>query len=487
MKKALHKFLDSKKDYPLFAGLVCGLYAFLFYYSNNFAAIFTSAHFFYFLLVFVGIPILIFAITYFGMGKIERLKPYRRHALFVLIITLTIALLSQAMFLTLKKKLIAVALVMSIVLAWKLYDHYKKLLVLIMIMALIPIGKCLIHIYEHVNAVTWMASSESLSEVLFKHKPNIYVIQPDGYVAQKTLEAEPYNHKSDLYDWLESNDFKVYDDLRSNYPASLASNASMFAMKQHRYANMIRPTFELPEARRIISGSNPVIHVLKQNNYHTSFIVQDEYFQQNRDPLVYDYYNIKHEEIPFFSNDNNVKKVVFEDLKYAMSLPTEQPRFYFVEKLLPHHIHFEPTVEEDRASYVKLIDSVNVWIKNTITHIEKKDDNALIVILADHGGWLGVSNYDQMFTTKDENELNSIYSVLAAIKWNDYDFENVDDSFHSNVNLFRIIFAALSEDKQLLEDLEEDSSYNLYKASRYYNQVNQVYDSDGTFVFNKLE
>ncbi len=109
------------------------------------------------------------------------------------------------------------------------------------------------------------------------------------------------------------------------------------------------------------------------------------------------------------------------------------------------------------------------------------------MVLADHGGWLGVSNYDQMFTTKDETELNSIYSVLAAIKWNEYDFEDVDRSFRSNVNLFRILFAALSEDRDLLNELEENSSYNLLKESSFYNTVNQVFDSDGNFVFNKLE
>ncbi len=354
MKKALHRFLESQKDYPLFSGLVCGLYAFLFYYSNNFAAIFSWAHFFYFLLVFLGVPVTIFGLLYYGMGKNVYLRAYRKKALFVLIITVTIALLSQAIFLTLKKKLIAVALIISIVLAWKLYSHYKKLIVLIIVMSLIPFGKCLIHGYEHINAVSWIASSESLSEVKFKHKPNIYLIQPDGYVPQKTMEASPYLHQSDLYSWLADNDFELYEDVRSNYAASLASNASMFGMKQHRYANMIRPTFELPQARRVISGSNPVIDVLKRNNYHTSFIVQDEYFQQNRDPLVYDHYNIKHKEIPFFSNDNNVKKVVFDDLKYAMKLPLEQPRFYFIEKLLPHHIHFEPTVEQDRSSYMSM-------------------------------------------------------------------------------------------------------------------------------------
>ncbi|MBO6632394.1 MAG: hypothetical protein JJ936_12730, partial [Psychroserpens sp.] len=126
-------------------------------------------------------------------------------------------------------------------------------------------------------------------------------------------------------------------------------------------------------------------------------------------------------------------------------------------------------------------------LRKTITHIEKNDDNALIVVLADHGGWLGVSNYDQKFTTRDETELNSIYSVLAAIKWNGYDHEDVDLSFRSNVNLFRILFAALSEDKTYLEDLEDDSSYNLLKDSMYFNAVNQVIDSDGNFVFNKLD
>ncbi|WP_157717129.1 hypothetical protein [Formosa sp. Hel1_31_208] len=487
MKEILHKFLKSNKDYPLVSGCICGIYAFLFYYSNNFSAIYSVAHFFYFLMVFVLLPMLVFGVLYYAFGRHHILKNYRRHLLLVLIITGIVILLSQAVFLSLKIKLILVAFIVSVLIAIKFFNHYKKILVMIMVVTLIPLGKCLIHVYEHLGALAWKTLPDDIESISLKHKPNIYIIQPDGYVSKPTLEHRPYNHQSDLYDWLSQNNFKVYDDFRSNYPASLASNASMFAMKQHYFGHMIGPTFELPKARSVISGNNPVLSILKRNEYHTSFIVQDEYFQQNRDDLVYDYYNISHTEIPFFSNDNNVKKVVFDDLKTAMSIQTEQPKFYFIEKLLPHHIHFKKTVEADRESYVKLIDSVNVWLKKTISYIEQKDESALIVVLADHGGWLGVSSYNDMFSTKDEEDMNSIYSTIAAIKWNGYLYNDVDAHLKSNVNLFRVLFSALSENKALLKHMEDDSSYNLSNASQFYNSVNQVYDTNGNLVFNKRE
>ena len=53
--------------------------------------------------------------------------------------------------------------------------------------------------------------------------------------------------------------------------------------------------------------------------------------------------------------------------------------------------------------YVKeKIKEVNLWLKETIVIIEQKDPNAIIIVLADHGGWVGLESYDEMFRTEDE-------------------------------------------------------------------------------------
>jgi len=486
LRDKLNAFVNNSKDYPLLSGLICGIFVFVFYYSNNFSAINSVSHAIYFALVFIAFPSIVFYLVYYLFGLNDTLIKYRKHLLFVLIIVFTAGLLSQAIFLTLKKKMLIGLLVLSVLLSIKLFNQYKKLLVLLLFMSVIPFVKCFIHVYEHAISKSWMTLPDDIKTISLKQTPNIYIIQPDGYVSREMLEREPYNHKSDLYGWLDNNEFKVYDGFRSNYPASLASNASMFAMKQHYFHGMINPTFELPNARSVITGDNPVLEILKNNNYHTSFIVQDEYFQQNRNPLVYDYYNVSLDEIPFFSNDNNVKKVVFEDLKVAMQHKVNQPKFYFVEKLLPHHIHYSDPIDTRREKYLKRIDSVNVWLKKTIQYIEEKDQEALIVVLADHGGWLGLENYEDMFSTNEAVDIKSIYSSLLAIRWNGFLKDDIDANLKSSVNLFRVLFSALAENKTYLNHLEDDSSYNLHKENHFFNSVYQVVDTNGNIVFKEL-
>src|SRR3970282_111119 len=116
----------------------------------------------------------------------------------------------------------------------------------------------------------------------------------------------------------------------------------------------------MQDARNIIVGNNPVVAIFKNNNYKTFFIVEDGYFQQSFQKGNYDNYNINNSEIPFFSNDNNAKKDVYEG----------------------------SGVENKRNIYLKRIEIANRWIKKTIDLIEKKDSSGIIIIVADHGGWV---------------------------------------------------------------------------------------------------
>jgi hypothetical protein len=63
--------------------------------------------------------------------------------------------------------------------------------------------------------------------------------------------------------------------------------------------------------------------------------------------------------------------------------------------------------------------------------------------------------------------LNSIFGAKLAIKWNGVHHSEYDSQLKSSVNLFRILFSYLSEDKLLLNNLQPDASYNSYDASDF--------------------
>src|SRR5690554_7932957 len=99
-------------------------------------------------------------------------------------------LMSHAMFLTLKKKILLGLLIVSIIAAWKMHKEYRKLLMLILVMSVIPTAKCEILIYEHQKAMDWEHLPASIVEAKFKETPNIYMIYLNGYVARKKQDGE---------------------------------------------------------------------------------------------------------------------------------------------------------------------------------------------------------------------------------------------------------------------------------------------------------
>lgn len=464
---------------PILTGLICGFYPLVFYYSNNFWAINSWSHFGYFLLVFIGIPIVFFGILSLILKKAKSLSKYKTQILFVSVIMVVAVLLSQAMSLKMEKKILLGVLILSGLLAWKFHEHWKKLLVLLLIMSVIPTVKNLSKIVEFNLQNEWMSGNDSKKSILFKNHPNIYIIQPDGYAAPEVMSEVPYSFENPFYDWLKQEDFTIYPNYRSNYPASLSSNAALFSMRQHKFGKTISPAIEIPRGRDVISGKNQALEILKNNGYSTFFIVEDEYFQQNRPKPFYDYYNISFSEIPFFSDNNSVKKSVFTDLKAAMdtvSLPN--PKFYFVEKLLPHHISFSASKEEERDQYIEKIKEVNDWLKTTLDYISEKDPKAIVIVLADHGGWVGINSYREMFSTYDETQLKSVFSSLAAVKWNGHLKDKSDSELKSSVNLFRVLFSVLSENSEYLKYTEDNSSYILREGS-FTKSVEAVIDNEG--------
>jgi hypothetical protein len=472
IKERFNSFINNSKDYPLLVGFVSGFYPMVFLCSNNYEAINSFSHLLFFIFIFLFVPVIGTFFLYKIFNYFPRLKPFKKHLLFIIIIEVTSLFLSQVYYLTIKKKLLLLLLIIAVFLSFKLYNSYKKIIVFIFFLSIIPLLKCVnIILYKQFNdTLSWTKQSDTIEKVKFVKTPNIYFLEPDGYAGKEAMNGKPYNYKDTIYDWLESKAFTLYKKAKSNYPATLASNASMFAMKHHYLNKILSSPFEMQDARSIILGNNPVVNIFKNNNYKTFFIVEDGYFQQSFQKENYDYYNIKNSEIPFFSNDNNAKKDVYKDLKKYLeaNVSPNNPKFYFVEKLSPHHIDCNGSgVEKERKEYFKNLEIANIWIKNTVALIEKHDPSGIILIASDHGGWVGIENFNKMFMTTDDKLLKSIFNNLIAIKWNDNKHNEYDKNLKTNVNIFRILFSYLSENKNLLENLESDSSYTIRQEGMF--------------------
>ena len=94
-------------------------------------------------------------------------------------------------------------------------------------------------------------------------------------------------------------------------------------------------------------------------------------------------------------------------------------------------------------------------------------------------------NYEDMFTTKEEAKIRSTFATLASIKWSGFLKDGYDSGLKSNVNVFRVLFSVLSENKKYLQNLEDDSSYNLHIGNPFYKDVYRVLDDSGKLVYNK--
>lgn len=459
-------------------GLLCGFYPLVFFYSNNFWAVNSWKHFGYFSLVFLGIPVAVFLLLNIIFKWVKIPKHQQLQVRFVSIIFVISCLMSQAISLKMEKKILLGILILAILLSFKLYQHWRKVIVLVLLMSVIPTVKCATKIVES-QMQQWRFTTTDISEIAFKKTPNVYVIQPDGYVGFEWMSKEPYGYENPMETWLSDIGFSLYPNYRSNYPASLTSNAALFAMNHHYFGKTLAPSIELPMAREVIAGINPVIEAFSNNGYRNFFIVEDDYFQQNFPKEGYDYYNIPSADIPYFTDGNRIKKDVFEDLKYAMdTVSWEGPRFYFIEKLLPHHIHFAASKEEERETYLGKIRDVNIWLEGIVNTIEERDPDAIVVLLADHGGWVGLNSYDEMFSATDDMRINTVFSSLGAVKWNGHLQSDADLELKSSVNLFRVLFSVLSDNPELLKNTEDNSSYNL-KPGSFSKSVRAVLDDNG--------
>ncbi|MDD2673823.1 MAG: hypothetical protein PHF81_02980 [Flavobacterium sp.] len=469
IKEKFNAFLNNSKDYPILAGFIVGFYAFVFYFSNNFDLVNSWQQTLVFLLNFIIFP----TVLVFGIFKIiqkSKFSSFATQSIFIMmLVLLPIYLFGFSNLLASYKKIGLLVILLFCVIIFKI-KNYKYFIVLVFLMTVLPIVKLGKIIYlNYTNSTEWKLQPDAILKTEFKKKPNIYYIQPDGYANETNLNGSLYRFDNSEFDnWLKSQNFSLYDDYRSNYSSTLYSNSSCFFMKHH-FSNEFS---KFKYARDYIVGRNPVLEIFKNNSYKTFFITEIPYLLMNRPKVYFDYCNYKLEELPYFKDGLSCFKEITNEIENQIVLNKETSNFFFIEKFNPGHINPSKikggSIEKERLEYLKSLQIANAWLKKTITIIEKNDPNAIIIIGADHGGYVGFENTSQAQNKiTDRKLLNSIFGAKLAIKWNGVDHSEYDSQLKSSVNLFRILFSYLSEDKLLLNNLQPDASYNSYDASDF--------------------
>lgn len=482
-------FLNNNKAYPAIAAIAAGLYPLLFYYTNNYKMINSWGHLGYFISIFLLAPLAIFFVAHF-ISKVAFFKKGKDFVLPFLNFFFFAFYLNIALYAGFSWLRTLVVFTIAVVLTLLLRKYFKKIIVFQLILAVIGVFTLTPVVIQQLNySKEWMKQPDAIESAVFKKKPNIYFIQPDGYVNFSELGKGNYDiENSEFESFLSDNNFKNYPNFRSNYAATLPTNSAVFMMKHHYYNNGSDFT-ETIDARNVIISDNSVLRILKNNGYRTFFITEQPYFLTNKPKLGYDFCNFSLKEINFLTQGIGDPRDVIAPLNSYLEEYPQGPNFFFVEIFNPGHItntiDDSKGVEGERQHYIEGIKESNKKLTQITESILTKDPEALIIIMADHGGFVGMTNTAESYSKNtDPDFVNSIFSTILSIHWPNGEAPEFDEKFKSSVNLFRILVSYLSENPSYLANLQPDKSYILISVDAP-SGVYEYLDNEGNVVFIK--
>ncbi|MFT7675166.1 MAG: hypothetical protein ACI845_003586 [Gammaproteobacteria bacterium] len=308
-------------------------------------------------------------------------------------------------------------------------------------------------------------------QVQFTSAPNIYLIVPDSYPSNPFLQTFFNFDNSQFSENLQAQGFTLYDDYFAAYARSIPSMHSMLAM-QHSYLNNSIGEDSV-NLREVIGGTgNPVVSILKQNGYRSAYLHETHYLVRGHcvietclpvwsqlDALKRDAEDFFKLRLPINRSDYNV----WHAMQDQIAATDENSRTFTYKHFMDMHSNAKGyqrrkanRVPKFRKTFPAKLEKVNKILLNEIELIAKKDPSAIIVIVSDHGTWAGAQRSKTGLT---ENETMDKLNVFLAIKWGTTYDGRYDSQIKSSVNLFRYLFAWLSQDDAILETLKKDDGY----------------------------
>ena len=177
-----------------------------------------------------------------------------------------------------------------------------------------------------------------------------------------------------------------------------------------------------------------------------------------------------------------------EPLKKSVERPSDQPKFFFLQIFNPRHIHVRASISEgkdrEKELWFESLAEANVKLQSHINLIKEKDPEALIVIMADHGGFVGMDYTQQVFNkTQNRDLLQSVFSINLAVHWPNNDIYTGQKA-KTTINIYRMLFSYLSNNYEIMDTVEDNSSYLVIKEGATPG-VYKVLDDSGDVTFEK--
>jgi hypothetical protein len=252
---------------------------------------------------------------------------------------------------------------------------------------------------------------------------------------------------------------------------------------QHHYYQGSVGNFELLYSNEyIVSEKNPVVRLFKANGFQVHYVHEKDWmfakgcFIDFCSPNFFmgDFLDIlvpqKLHTIPFVAkimgrlHEESMERVL-NHIDKISALPMNY--FTYIHLSSPSHSPPSRQTPESLASFrknfSKKIEVANEKITKVVDRILIHNPSALIILNADHGGWgMGAYKYAQMKIFEGvPAELIALdhLGVLLAIRWPENNVPDYERDIRTNINLFRYIFAYLSESQDILTTKVPDDGF----------------------------
>lgn len=322
------------------------------------------------------------------------------------------------------------------------------------------------------NAKLFADDSPKSSDIWFnpKVKNNIYLVLSDGLASFRYLE-DAGMEMQDFRNYLDENEFTLYNDTFANVHPTLLSMASMLNFQLVDKSNN-----EL--AREAIANPSELKTNLRSAGYDLEYIHMADYLlvrgcaANNCFPRINSITEAKVMGGRILGNrfkvgENWDKFVSPERMLTELEnsiLENENPTFRYIHHYSPGHTPHKSrnncNEAEQLENYFERVGVEFDRLKKTVDTIIRNDRRAVIVVTGDHGPWIS-NNCSWRGIPENVSALRDRISAAITVRWPDSYDGKFDNDIFTTVNLLKYVLYSLNISEDAPPKLAREDLYVL--------------------------
>ena len=318
-------------------------------------------------------------------------------------------------------------------------------------------------------------------KVTFKTRPNVYLFFLESYDSKESMRRFFDIDAGPVYQDLARLGY-VTPDTYSSRTYTMGSASTLMLMRHFSAKEWSAGDWDVKKSmHRMMSGitHNPVLQQFKHNGYRIAYLHRQPYLYRFKSPAI-DVYNLdavftglQHYLAPImtaFLSEVTVSRkhpppfLATIEPFIRRQLDGGHPTFFFVYSGL-YHIESESS-DEYLDHYCRAYQDFTPKLIDLLEFINQKDPGAIVVLIGDHGAQVnGLHKFggDKLAASghSPETIAQDAAAVFLAIKnpVKNEVWQEVLKRPITHVNVFRFLFAILSDDRTLLDKAEPDISH----------------------------